>query len=89
MTVADVLKEVPISRSSLERRMRELLGRSPNAEINRVRLNQARLLLTETDLSLAEIARRSGFQYQQYFSELFHKTYDQTPSQFRNEQRRG
>ncbi|QDU81263.1 Xylose operon regulatory protein [Polystyrenella longa] len=89
ITVSEVLKVVPISRSSLERRMRDLLGRSPNAEINRVRLNQARLLLTETDLSLAEIARRTGFQYQQYLSELFHKTYEQTPSQFRSEQRRG
>lgn len=81
--VKDVLEEVLVSRSSLERRMRELLGRSPNAEINRVRLETARRMLVETDLSLEQIADRCGFNHVQYFSKLFRAHFEETPGRYR------
>lgn len=81
--VDDVLNEVLVSRSSLERRMREYLGRSPNAEINRVRLDSARRLLVETDLSLEQISDRCGFNHVQYFSKLFRAHFEETPGSYR------
>ncbi|QDT53411.1 Xylose operon regulatory protein [Caulifigura coniformis] len=58
--VSDILRAFPISRRSLEQRFRNILGRSPAEEIRRTRLQHARKLLVETDLSVAEIATASG-----------------------------
>lgn len=83
ITVNDVLRVVPMSRSSLERKMRQVLGRTPNQEINRVRLEAAKRLLRETDLTLDHIAHRTGFPHAQYFSSLFKAEFGQTPGSWR------
>ncbi len=83
LKVADILEQVPISRSSLERGIRKLLGRSPNAEINRVRLRKVCELLSQTELTLEEIAIRTGFTTSQYLSELFRKKENKTPGEYR------
>ncbi|WP_237225969.1 XylR family transcriptional regulator [Rubinisphaera sp. JC750] len=84
--VDDILREVPVSRSSLERKMRKLIGRSPNQEINRVRLEAVKRLLAETDLTLDVIATRCGFGHVQYLSTLFKAEHDMTPGQWRTRQ---
>ncbi len=58
--VSDILRAFPISRRSLEQRFRNILDRSPAEEIRRTRLQHARKLLVETDMSVAEIATASG-----------------------------
>ena len=85
--VNDILKAVPISRSTLERRLRAVLNHSPNAEINRVRLIRTKQLLCETDLTLDQVAQRSGFRHPQYMCDLFKRTFHQTPGEWRNSQR--
>jgi LacI family transcriptional regulator len=83
ITVEDVLDAVPMSRSSLERRMRQAIGRSPKAEITRVRLNRVKQLLTDTDLPLAVIAARTGFEHPQYMSMMFKDNLGVTPGDYR------
>jgi LacI family transcriptional regulator len=83
LRVADILREVPISRSSLERGLRATIGRSPNEEINRVRLEHARQLLIETKLTLEQVAARTGYAQAHYFSHCFSKAYSVTPGKFR------
>jgi len=83
LTVAEVLKVVPISRSTLERSCRRLLGRSPNAEINRIRIEQVHTLLRDTDLNLDQIAARTGFKTSQYMLEVFRKATGVTPGAYR------
>ncbi|MEM7394126.1 MAG: DNA-binding transcriptional regulator, partial [Verrucomicrobiota bacterium] len=61
--VSTVARAVGLSRSSLERRMREAIGRSPKAEIQRVRFKRVTELLIDTDLTLADIAERVGFEH--------------------------
>lgn len=73
INVQDVLAAVPLSRSVLERRFKAVLGRTPKAEILRVQLARAQQLLAETDLSLAEVASRSGFRTEKYFGDIFHR----------------
>ena len=85
ITVNDVLGIVPMSRSSLERRMKAAVGRSPNEEITRVRIEHVKLLLETTDLDLTAIARRAGYATPQYLVQLFRRTTGQTPGQFRGE----
>jgi len=81
--VSDIVKVVPLSRSTLERRFAKSLGHSPKDEILRVRLERAKQLLAETDLSLALIAEKVGFDHAEYLSVIFKKKSGLTPGQFR------
>lgn len=88
LSVPDVLRAAPLSRSSLERGLRAALGRSPAAEILRVRLELAKRLLSETDLKLAVVARRSGFRHAQRLCERFRAAVGETPGRFRTRLRK-
>lgn len=81
--VEELLREVPISRRSLERRFRLALGRTPAQEIVRVRVEHARRLLETTSLSVPEVARRSGFGSGEWMSVVFRKRLGLSPSQCR------
>ncbi len=89
LTVRDILDRVPISRSTLERRFRLLLGRTPKAEILRVRLRRVRELLASTAWSLEEIARRTGFGGAADLARMFRLKTGQTPGEYRTEFRPG
>lgn len=89
ISIKDILKEVPISRSMMERRMRELLGRSPHDEILRLKIDAARHLLVGTDLTIDQIAQRTGFRTVQYFCTVFLKTSSLTPGAYRKQARIG
>jgi LacI family transcriptional regulator len=81
--VDEVVKHVTLSRSTLQRRFRLLLGRSVHDEILRMRLLRARELLIETDLPLTQIAERAGFQHSEYLSVVFKQRLGQTPGKYR------
>ena len=83
INVKDVLKEVPHSRTLLESHFKKLLGRTPHEEILRVKLNRVKQLLTDTDLSLEQIAQRAGFPHVEYLSVAFHREVGMPPSKFR------
>lgn len=84
LTVADILREVPVARSVLERRFRKYVGRSPQAEIRSAQLKRACQLLQETDLPLAQIAALCGFKHPEYFSVVFKRGLGLTPGSYRN-----
>jgi LacI family transcriptional regulator len=83
LNVSDLLASCSLSASSLERRFTRLLGRTPKAEIIRVRLQRVVELLTEPHLSLAAIAARTGFKYPEYLSAVFKAKFDMSPGQYR------
>lgn len=83
ITIADLMKVVPLSRRTLEYRFRRLLHRTPHEEIIRIRMERAKLLLRETDLSLAAIAKRTGFAQADYLSVAFKKATGVSPSSYR------
>lgn len=83
LTVEDVLRAVPLSRSALERRFRKFLRRSPQQEIRAVQIKRIKQLLAETDLPLERIAALAGFEHAEYMSVLFKRETGQTPGQFR------
>jgi LacI family transcriptional regulator len=74
IAVRDVLNQTSNSPSALEKRVKKTLGRTIKAEIGRIRLARAKLLLTETNWPVAKIAERCGFSEPKYFSAVFHKT---------------
>jgi LacI family transcriptional regulator len=83
INVADVVKHAGLSRTLIERRMRQAIGRTPGEEIIRLRFNRVKQLLTETELSLAAIANRCGFEHPQYMAEAFKKHFGITPGTYR------
>lgn len=87
--VEDVVDELTISRRSLERRFLETLGRSPKAEITRLRIARAQELLADTNLPGATIAQRSGFTGPDKFSAAFRRECGHTPSDYRRLTRKG
>ena len=89
INVSDVLREVALSRRILESRFRKILGRTPHQEILRLRIDRIKQLLTETKLSLVEIASRTGFQHDDYLSVAFKKAVGIPPSQYRQNMRAG
>ena len=86
-TVTDVVKSVRTSRSFLERRFRQLLKRSPQAEIRRIQVSRIKQLLTETDYTLERISELSGFEHPEYMSVVFKRLLGQTPGQYRKQMR--
>lgn len=83
INVADVLREVPLSRRALESRFQKTLGRTPHEEITRLRVEKIKQLLTETELPLSEIARQTGFDHDEYMSVFFRKATGTPPGKFR------
>jgi LacI family transcriptional regulator len=81
--VDDVLGRFPLSRSLLERRFKEQVGRSVHAEIRSVQLRRAARLLEETDLPLKRIAVQCGISHMEYLSYLFKKAFGESPGKFR------
>ena len=83
IVVKDILRHTPMARRSLEKRMKETIGRTPNEEILRVKLSRARQLLATTELSLGEIAERCGFAHTEYLSVAFKREVGVPPGEFR------
>lgn len=83
LNVEELLRSVPLSRSVLERRFAQLLGKSPKEEILRVRLDRVCRLLAESELPVAEVAQKAGFEHPEYMSRLFKKKMGVTPGEFR------
>jgi LacI family transcriptional regulator len=83
LDVRAVLKAVPMARRTLERRFRELLGRSPADEIRRVKIEKVRGLLHSTNMPIPEIAEACGFDYVEHMIPIFKKHHGFTPSAYR------
>lgn len=85
--VEDVLQHVSISRTLLERRFREQFDHSPYEAIQSIRHRTAEQLLLGTQLSISEVAERSGYYSAEYFSAAFKRRTGTSPRAFRDNSR--
>ncbi|MCE9548091.1 MAG: substrate-binding domain-containing protein [Planctomycetia bacterium] len=81
--VADVVRQVPLSRRGLELRFVQALGRSPAEEIRYVRVQHAREMLASTNFTVKRIARASSFANENLLARAFQYFHGQTPSFYR------
>jgi len=81
--VDDILREVPISRRSLEIQFKSYLGRTPAEEIRRVQMERARQLLGNRNMSITEVALSCGYSNVTRFGIAFRKKFGTTPRNFR------
>ncbi|RME72390.1 MAG: helix-turn-helix domain-containing protein [Verrucomicrobia bacterium] len=85
--VADVLRAVPMARTSLERRFRRSIGCTPREQIEKTRLEHVKTLLGTTDLPVARIAELTGFTHPEYLTVVFRRATGTTPRHFREKHR--
>jgi len=87
ISVGDVVAALPLSRRPLELRFKKATGRTLQKEIWRVRIERAKEMLIETDLSVAAIADRCGFSEPQRMTEVFGRELGTAPGAFRQSHR--
>jgi LacI family transcriptional regulator len=86
VSVIDIARAAGVSRRVLEIRFRNVMNRSIYEEVLRLRMNQACLLLTETNLSVAQIAEALNYDETKYFSRAFRQVTGNSPLAYRKQQ---
>ncbi len=81
--ITQMCRELLLSQSQLHRKLEALTGYSPNQFIRYVRLNKARELLRNTDLSVMAVALECGFSDPAYFARVFKQELGVTPVEWR------
>ena len=76
------------SKTYLSRIFKEKTGENISSYINKVRVDRARLLLADPDLSLVDVAALTGFEDQSYFTKVFKAVTGQTPKKYKESRRR-
>ena len=81
--IEQISAEVGASHTELNRIAKRELGRTLLDELIRQRLARAKVLLTETDMTLHAIASETGFCHAAHLANAFRKTFGITPGRFR------
>jgi AraC-like DNA-binding protein len=82
-SLEELARQVSQSRATFARRFLELVGETPVAYLTRWRMCLATKLLSDTALSLDEIAPRVGYQTAAAFSRAFRRSLGRSPGHFR------
>ncbi|MEV6763072.1 AraC family transcriptional regulator [Streptomyces sp. NPDC051105] len=88
MTVADHAARHGMTPAELRTAVRRIAGCSPKDYLIGIRLGRAQELLATTELSVAAVARRVGYDDPAYFSRLFTRRVGMAPVRFRAQQSR-
>lgn len=83
LRVEDVARAVGLSRRATEIRFRNATGRTVRQEVEHVRLERLRALLTETDERIGDLAARCGFAGLTHLGRIFRARFGLTMGQFR------
>jgi len=84
LSFAEITQELGISKNQLGKIFHEELGIGLWDYLTRYRIKEAKILLESTDLTIAAIASRVGFDDQSYFGKVFRTIIGQTPKQYRS-----
>lgn len=83
ITTTDIARECNISVSYLHKIFKMGLDTTPIEYLKEIRISAAKDLLTNSNLSISEIAFRCGFNSQSYFSDSFKRAVGISPNSFR------
>jgi transcriptional regulator GlxA family with amidase domain len=83
LSFAELADQLGMSQRTLNRRFKLATGMSPGRYLQQLRLEQARELLRDSNLPVAEIAVSVGYQDIGYFSTLFREHMAQSPTAYR------
>ncbi len=83
ITVEELAKKFYMNPTGLRNAFREVYGDTPSAHLKEHRMKEAARLLRETELSIAEIADRVGYDSQSKFTGAFKDAYHILPRDYR------
>ena len=87
LTLMDMCAQLAISKTHLERLMREEFGCSAMEYYNKLKFMKACFLLQNTDLTISAISEKLCFYDESHFTRFFKKHCGITPSIYRNNSR--
>lgn len=81
LVVGDLSQHLGLGRNRLQRELREATGMTPVEFVRSIRLHEGfRLLSDQPELTVSEVAYRTGFNNLSYFSRAFKQQFGHTPS---------
>ncbi len=83
ISLASVAEKLHVNTSYLSTLFRQVTGMTFKEHLNRVRIEEAARLLSNTDYPVMEIAIACGYKDQSYFTKVFKKLTGLTPKQYR------
>jgi len=84
LNLEQMASKANLSMFYFSRTFKELTGTGFTAYLINKRMTEAHCLLEQTNWSIEKIARSVGYNDVHYFSRLFKKTFNRSPSEFRN-----
>ena len=84
ITLEQLSERFCINKYELCRKMKKIYGCTVNDIITNVRINKAKELLEDTDLSIVDISDKVGYNSSEYFSKKFKKYTGFSPKSYRN-----
>lgn len=88
ITLSTLAEVAHLNKYHLAHIFKETVGVSPIEYLNRVRIQECKLLLETTDFSIQNIADFIGFSSQSYFTQVFKRMTGMTPSEYRKKKKR-
>ena len=82
--VGDMALAAAVSRSGLQRKLKQAMGITPQDLLHEARIKRACQLLRETNKTVAEVAYSCGFTDPKYFSRSFKQSTGQSPTEYKN-----
>lgn len=82
-SVTALMKQLPASRRSIYRRFKNATAMNPHEYLQKVRINNARKLLEQSNKTVSEIMYDCGYSDAKTFRQLFRKTVGITPKSYR------
>lgn len=83
ISLDDIAQHVNFSKAYLSRIFKEETGENISSYINKVRIEKAKLLLSDKRCSLVDVANLTGFEDQSYFTKVFKSVTGISPKKFK------
>ena len=87
LTVLGLAEAMGVSKRTLHRKFDEVVGRTVQHEVNRLRVDNLKRLLSETDIKITRISTDCGFSSPSHFSRYFKQHVGESPSVYRKRER--
>ncbi|WP_316822869.1 GlxA family transcriptional regulator [Pedobacter gandavensis] len=84
VTIEDILQHIPSSRRNIVRRFKQATGNTLIEYLQKTRIEAAKKLLEQTNLSILEVMLDSGYNDLKTFRQLFKKNSGMTPKDYRD-----
>src|SRR5690606_18169277 len=84
ITIPSLAKRIGTNEFTLKKGFKELVGNTVFGYINEVKMNKAKKMLTNQNLSVSQVSELIGYKNPQHFSTAFKKRFGIIPSRFKN-----